>query len=116
MRKLSILFFILIFFISFYLGAQTWSILTRLTWNSGNSHAPSIAIDENNGVHICWQDTSPGNQEILFKNSTDSGVNWGPQTRLSWNPTLSDWPSITAASSGVHVAWSNYASTNFEIF
>jgi len=49
------------------LGA-TWSAMARLTWNSGPSQAPSIAADQNDDLHMVWDDGSSGNQEIYYKN------------------------------------------------
>ena len=41
--------------------AQTWSAVQRLTWNSGDSYNPAVAVGSNNHVHVVWYDTTPRN-------------------------------------------------------
>lgn len=38
----------------------------RLTWNSGCSRSPAIALDSNNHVYVVWEDNTSGNYEIYF--------------------------------------------------
>jgi len=47
-------------------GGATWSI-KRLTWNSGGSCDPTIAIDSSGNIHVVWKDNTPGNLEIYYK-------------------------------------------------
>jgi hypothetical protein len=48
-------------------GGATWSKFKRLTWNSGTSLVPSIAIDSSDNIHVFWEDDSKGNFEIFRK-------------------------------------------------
>jgi hypothetical protein len=41
----------------------------RLTWTSGCSKYPAIAVDSNNIVHVVWEDNTPGNYEIYYMKS-----------------------------------------------
>jgi len=98
-------------------GGVNWPPLTRLTWNSGGSHRPSIAADPGSGIHVVWSDTSLGNEEILYKRSTNSGVAWGGIVRLTWNSGVSRDASITAdSSSRLHVVWNDGSYGAHEIF
>jgi len=47
-------------------GGVTWTS-ERLTYNSGDSENPAIAADSNNHIHILWEDDSPSNFEIYYK-------------------------------------------------
>ena len=95
----------------------TWSGLTRLTWNIGQSKTPAIAADTSSGLHVVWYDDSPLNWEIFYKRSTDGGDSWSPPTRLSWNNGISTEPIIAADSTnGVHVVWFDDSLGNWEIF
>jgi len=38
----------------------------QLTYNSGWSEHPGIAVDSNDHLHIVWDDNSPGNFEIYY--------------------------------------------------
>jgi len=46
---------------------STWAALERLTWTSGNSGEPAIAVDSVGNIHIVWSDNTPGNLEIYYK-------------------------------------------------
>jgi len=50
-----------------YDNTVTWSSLTRITWNSGASLVPCLAIDSANNIHVVWTDFTPGNWEIFYK-------------------------------------------------
>ncbi len=44
-------------------GGITWKT-ERLTYNSGDSESPAIAVDSNDHMHVVWNDDTPGNSEI----------------------------------------------------
>lgn len=80
----------------------TWGTDTRLTYDSYGSRSPSIA---KNGftIHVVWHDGRDGNAEIYYKRSTDNGITWGADTRLSNGASQSWYPSIAVWGSFVHV-------------
>jgi len=87
-------------------GGLNWSAARRLTWTSGDSYTPVLAIDSANAIHVVWEDKTPGNGEIYYKRSTDGGETWGSIKRLTWNSSRSEDPVIAAtAGNVVHVAW-----------
>ncbi len=96
-------------------GGINWGADTRLTSNSSSSSYPSIAISGNN-VHVVWQDNRDGNQEIYYKRSSDGGINWGANTRLTNNTFSSETPSISVSGSNVHVVWVDNRDGNYEIY
>jgi hypothetical protein len=67
-------------------------------------------------VHILWQDDRDGNAEIYYKRSTDSGVTWGPDYRLTSTPDSSGYPSVAVSGSTIHVAWQDHRDGNNEIY
>jgi len=98
-------------------GGLTWSGSKRLTWNSGNSVYPAIAIDSNNNLHVVWCDSTPGNWEIYYKRSTDGGLSWGAMKRLTWNSGSSCDPAIAIDSNNnLHVMWHDWTPGNWEIY
>lgn len=98
-------------------SGDAWSNLRRLTWNTGFSNMPDIAVDSAAGVHVVWEDDTPGNSEIFYKRSTDSGSTWSAPIRLTWNTGFSNYPIIAVDSgSGIHVVWRDYSPGNYEIF
>ena len=44
----------------------TWTTSKRLTWTSGISQEPDIAVDSYGNLHLVWQDSRPGNLEIYY--------------------------------------------------
>lgn len=110
-------FFISIFaLVCIYIHAQTWSPTKRLTWNSGYSGAINFVVDSNDHLHIVWHDTSPGNQEIYYKKSTDGGATWPVLKRLTWNSGDSYYPDIAVDSHNhVHVVWFDATPPNWVI-
>ena len=94
-----------------------WSLAKRLTWTSGDSKDPSVAIDSNNHIHIVWWDETPGISEIYYKRSIDGGTTWGAVKRLTWTSGWSYYPTIAIDSSDhIHVVWEDYAPGNAEIY
>ena len=51
------------------ISAQTWTT-KRLTFNSGFSWYPVIAIDSNNHLHVVWTNFIVSNWEVYYKKGT----------------------------------------------
>jgi len=87
-------------------GGATWSTNKRLTWTSGNSTSPAMAIDTSAHLHVVWQSNPALNDEIYYRKSTDGGATWTPKKRLTWNSTHSDHPNIAVdLSNNIHLVW-----------
>lgn len=96
-------------------GGVNWTT-QRLTFNSGYSGFPAIAVDSNNHIHVSWDDNSPGNREIYYKRSTDEGETWTTK-RLSFNSGVSGSTAIaTDSNDNIHVVWIDVTPGNSEIF
>ena len=92
-----------------------WGSDIRLTFNALYSYYPSIAVS-GSFVHVVWEDGRDGNIEVYYKRSTDGGINWGPDTRLTNNDSSSVTSSITVSGTTVHLVWSDDRDGNFEIY
>jgi hypothetical protein len=98
-------------------GGASWTASQRITWTSGTSQAPTIAVDSGNNLHLLWYDYTPGNYEIFYKKSTNGGATWSPSQRLTWNSGWSGLPDVVVDSSGrVHVVWYDETPGNTELF
>jgi len=98
-------------------GGATWSTAKRLTWTTGNSRHPAIAIDSSNTIHVVWHDNTPGNAEVYYKNSADGGATWSDARRLTWTTGSSAWPALARdASDSLHVVWADLTPGNDEIY
>jgi len=94
----------------------SWTWPKRITWNSGDSTYPSIAVDPSGYLHVVWSDEAPGNMNIFYRKSSDAGVSWTAIRRLTWTASGSYDPSIKADSWGyLHVIYVNDLD-RYEIF
>jgi hypothetical protein len=96
-------------------GGVTWGADTRLTNNGANSFAPSIAASDSD-VSVAWFDHRDGNDEIYQKHSGNSGANWGPDTRVTNNAAVSNYPSVSVSGANVHLVWFDERDGNTEIY
>ena len=97
-----------------------WQPDVRLTTDPSGSHtsynnAWCIAAS-GDVVHTVWYDGRDGNTEIYYKRSTDGGVSWGADTRLTSNSASSYAPSISVSGQVVHIVWYDNRDGNFEIY
>jgi hypothetical protein len=96
-------------------GGVSWGADTRLTNNPAESYNPSVSVS-GTVVHVVWFDNRDGNYEIYYKRSTDGGISWGTDTRLTSNFAESLHPSVTVSGSVVHVVWHDNRDGNLEIY
>ena len=91
-------------------GGATWDSVTRLTNDSADyAWQPAVAAAGAN-VHVAWYDGRNGPAspaEVYYKRSTDGGVTWGSDVRLTNSAPASEWVSVAAAGDRVHVVWSD---------
>ena len=101
-------------------SGMTWQTPQRLTWTSGYAGSAKIAVDLSGGIHICYIDDTPGNNEIFYKESTDTGTTWLPPVRVTWNNVswTNDNQIAVDKNNSVHIVWQNstWNPANFEIF
>ncbi len=110
----------LIFFIDFKISYSQWQPDVRLTNNPASSqtcYSNSWAVAANgNIVHVVWYDNRDGNYEIYYKRSTDSGLNWETDTRLTNSTGNSVGASLAISGMYVHVVWEDNRDGNREIY
>jgi len=92
-----------------------WGIVTRLTNDTATSFFTSVGVSDS-AVHVVWRDERDGNTEIYYKRSTDGGISWGADTRLTNNSADSWDPSVSVSGQAVHVAWWDFRDGNNEIY
>jgi phosphoribosyl-AMP cyclohydrolase len=97
-------------------GGDTWSSSKRLTWNSGASSRPVIAVSEYSNLHVVWYDDTPGASEVYYRRSTDYGVIWSPTRRLTWTAGTSLFPTIVASAIDFNLIWCDHDPGNLEIY
>ena len=93
----------------------SWGADTRLTNNSSASEHLSISVS-GQVLNVVWQDFRDANYEIYSKSSTDAGVSWGADTRLTNNSANSYSPSVSVSGQVVHAVWFDFRDGNYEIY
>src|SRR4030095_10519937 len=115
--------FKLVFYFFFALPCflySQWQSDIRLTNNAGQSYlcsnnSWSIAAS-GDVLHVTWSDNRDGNNEIYYKRSTNAGVSWGTDTRLTVNSWNSALPCIAVSGGIVLVSWNEDRDGNKEIY
>jgi hypothetical protein len=82
----------------------------QIVWSFTNLHvgktAAPIAISGDNNVYVTWWTNKTGNDEVMFKASTDGGKTFGDKMNLSNSlKSNSQNAQIAAAGSNVYVSW-----------
>src|SRR5438552_2434603 len=117
MKKFYILFII---HYSFLITNAQWQSDVRLTNNPAASNlcfnnAKSISAN-GSSVYTVWEDLRDGNREIYFKKSTDNGVVWGADVRLTNDPSQSWYPTLSVNGNYLNVSWQENRDGNYEIY
>lgn len=97
-------------------GGLTWTADRRLTDAPRLSQRPSIAMSEDE-LHVVWFDGRDDNAEIYYKHSSDAGMTWEEDMRLTDAPGESLHASVAVSSEGdVHLVWFDHRDGNPEIY
>ncbi|MEM2139824.1 PKD domain-containing protein [Nitrososphaera sp.] len=95
-------------------SGASFSASANLSGNLGTSELPIVSASGTN-VIVAWTDNTPGNFDIMYARSTDSGATFGSAVNLSSNSGSSDWPWVSFTGSNVYLAWQDDTSGNDEI-
>jgi hypothetical protein len=97
-------------------GGINWEADTRLTTNYTSATLFSTIAVSGSNVHVVWDDNRDGNYEIYYKHSTDGGLSWGADTRLTNNVSFSMHPYLSSSDLAVHVVWTDNRDVNTDIY
>jgi hypothetical protein len=98
-------------------GGTTWSSPVRLTWGNNSCFIPFICVDENDYLHVAFYMQASGNNEIVYKKSTNSGATWSSPDRLTYNSGDSTYPVLAAGTgNNLYIAWHDSTPGNMEIY
>jgi ethanolamine utilization microcompartment shell protein EutL len=87
-------------------GGTSFGDTKNLSNTAGSSREPAVAVSGNN-VYVVWRerDSTSGNQEILYRRSTNGGASFSGAVNLSNSIGLSQLPAIAASGNNVYVVW-----------
>src|SRR5579864_8326913 len=98
-------------------GGATFSSPLNISNNAGFSANPFLTIDAGANINVAWEDNTPGNEDIFFSRSTDSGATFSASLNLSNDPRLSLAPDMAADKNGnINVAWQDATPGISQIF
>ena len=96
----------------------TWNPIQLLSGPNPLTASAEIKVNGNN-LHVAWDDARDDGttMEIYYKNSTDGGISWSPDVRLT-NSTGSHsyHPRLGLNESTIHVTWWDRRDSNREIY
>jgi hypothetical protein len=96
-------------------NGATWSPLQRISNAPGRSEDPCIAA-AGSCIHIVWNEFRDGNCEVYYRRSSDRGVSWGLETRLTNAPQMSYSPTVCLSDSYVDIAWEDNRNGDFDVY
>lgn len=67
-------------------------------------------------VHVCWRDSRDGNLEIYYKRSTDNGLSWEEDVRMTNSPDSSSSPILAVSGNYVYLFYIDKIDGNFDVY
>jgi hypothetical protein len=95
-------------------GGSAFAAAKNLSNNEHSSLSPNLS-KIGDTVRVVWTDNSSGNSEILYRQSGDAGISFGPAKNLSNNSGKSVFPQIISSSSATFVVWTDDTLGNEDI-
>jgi len=93
----------------------TWGPDTRLTFDTVGSFYPSVAVSGPD-VHVAWYAFPLGTRSIFYKRSTDAGLNWDQELKITGTDAEAYNPAVAASGHFISIAWHDRRFGNEEIF
>jgi hypothetical protein len=81
--------------------------------SKNSSNVENILIDDNS--YIVWQDNIDGNHDIFYTKSNTNGTRIDKPMNVSNNIGISECPSITVSTNGIHMIWEDDTTGNHEV-
>ena len=95
-----------------------WGNEERITFDMNDSNIPSVYAS-NLLVHVIWwddRDHGMPSGEVYYKRSTDSGISWSNDTRLTTSVGYTNGPRFSVFGPTIHVVWNDGRDGNWEVY
>src|SRR4030095_9724231 len=97
-------------------GGINWGPNTQINNAPGESRFPSVFVSGSN-VYVVWRGAvQNGSYETYFNHSTNGGMTWGTDTRLTNTTANTEYPAIAVSGLNVHIVWSEENNHKYEVF
>lgn len=92
-------------------NGKNWNEPIRVTYNSSRKSNifESQIIAKNDQIFICWKDYRTGSSEVFFKKSTDNGITWSDDIRVTRDFSASYNPNMYIDSKYIYLVWEDGA-------
>ncbi len=89
-------------------AGDTWSSPVAVSSGAGtHSQLPAIAVDDDDVVHVSWEDDREGHFNIMYSRSTDGGLTFSPDVRMN-DTYYGARTKLLADEEGLHLVWCQY--------
>ena len=85
-------------------NGATFGNATNISNNEGSSTSAEL-IATGDDIYIAWQDSDPGNYDILFVASDDGGATFGNTTNVSESEGNSFTPQLVVFENNIYATW-----------
>jgi hypothetical protein len=104
-----------IFFIS--QGSGGWGLDSAVSHSTFGAFTPCLVSDVAGNLHLAWEDYRDGNGEIYYRRLSAATGSWGPEARITFDPSHSCWPVMACRSDSlVDIFWADDREGNYEIY
>lgn len=98
------------------LGAS-WSEDTQLTLHTDSDLKPVIRQLSDESIWVVWASSRSGSYDLYQKTSSDNGVSWSEETRLTESSSLDKMPSLAQMSDGtIWLVWASDRTGNYDLY
>lgn len=96
-------------------GGTTYT--ARLTYSDTDSQSNAVDFDSaTNDIHISYQDSWPGNNDVMYRKLASFGGAGFSGQRVSWGTGDSSQSAVAASIGNAYVVWADDTSGNYEIY
>jgi len=100
-----------------HFDGSVWQPAVRLSDAPAKSLQPSLVSTGTGEVTVVWSDERDGDYTYEIYSKHFDGASWGPESRLTYAPGTSCYPSAAIDMAGtLQVIWSDDRDGNFEIY
>jgi hypothetical protein len=98
-----------------------WSKPLRITSSIGDSIKPRVAVDDDQTIHVVWEDDRSGSSQIMYAYQTSSSMVWNSSAfgnedlALTSNELESYAPAITCADGNVYVSFEEEDANTYSV-
>ena len=83
----------------------SWGSVRQISDSGVDAGEPRLGITGGNVMHAAWRDSRHGESEIYYRKSTDLGVSWGDEERLTNDTSYSECPDLNILGEDLFLTW-----------